>query len=416
VVAAVGGLGALAAPLLVGLGVEGASLAFVAVALAANVLVLLWRRWDWLALGAFVVSAPQLLVWVGHRVQLVSFEGTLSNPGVSAVAPLLVLVGFWLLYAVAAIGYELRTGEREELPLTSWLLLFGGAALAVPVGYLVLEATDHHTAAILWLFGFAAVHVVLGELAIRLRVHREIGALLIGLGIVVSAFGFAQALDGPALVAAWAAEAVALAVLSRRVGGTAGQAASPRDRLLLAAAGFLGLAVLHTLAIEAPPTALFEGVESLSEALAAIAACSGATLALAWFLRRDGSPAAVVAGFAGAVALVYLGSVAIVDTLAVGPGGEVVQSGQVWLSAFWTVTGLGAVVWGLVRRQGSVRLGGLALLGVAIGKVWTYDLAELEELARVLSFVGLGLLLLAGAFAYGRIKPGSAQPDPGAAP
>jgi uncharacterized membrane protein len=411
VVAAVGGLGALAAPLLVGLGVEGASLAFVAVALAANVLVLLWRRWDWLALGAFAVSAPQLLYWLLAQ----RFDGAVVE--LSVAVNLMVLVGFWLLYALAAIGYELRTRDRVEaaVPIASWILLLVGGAGAAAVGYGLLQDSSH-TAAVVWLFGFAAVHALLGEIAIRSRLHRELGALLVGLGIAVSACGCAAALDGPALVAAWAAEAVALAALSRRVDATPDPSLSARERLLCAAAGFLTLAVLHTLAIEAPPTALFQGVESLGEALGAIAACAGAALTLAWFLRRDGSPAAIVAGLAGAAALVYLGSVAIVDTLAVGPGGEVVQSGQTWLSAFWTVTGLGAVVWGLVRREGSVRLGGLALLGVAIAKVWTYDLAELEELARVLSFVGLGLLLLAGAFAYQRIKPGSAQPDPSAAP
>ena len=69
------------------------------------------------------------------------------------------------------------------------------------------------------------------------------------------------------------------------------------------------------------------------------------------------------------------------------------------------MTAIGAVIVGLVRRQATVRLGGLALLAVAIVKVWTYDLAELDELARVLSFVGLGLLLLVGSFAYARIKP-----------
>ena len=43
---------------------------------------------------------------------------------------------------------------------------------------------------------------------------------------------------------------------------------------------------------------------------------------------------------------------------------------------------------------------------MAIVKVWTYDLSELEETARALSFVALGLLLLlAGAFAYQRFKP-----------
>ncbi|HEY3552579.1 MAG TPA: DUF2339 domain-containing protein, partial [Solirubrobacterales bacterium] len=86
-------------------------------------------------------------------------------------------------------------------------------------------------------------------------------------------------------------------------------------------------------------------------------------------------------------------------------GGEARQIGQSWLSAFWTATGLGAVVWGMVRRSPKARLGGLGLLMVAIAKVWTYDLSELEELARALSFVALGLLLLAGAFAYQRFKP-----------
>jgi uncharacterized membrane protein len=74
------------------------------------------------------------------------------------------------------------------------------------------------------------------------------------------------------------------------------------------------------------------------------------------------------------------------------------------LSAFWTVTGLVAVVYGLLRDARRFRLGGLALLGVAISKVYTYDLAELDELARVFSFIALGLLLLAGAFAYQRIR------------
>ena len=35
-----------------------------------------------------------------------------------------------------------------------------------------------------------------------------------------------------------------------------------------------------------------------------------------------------------------------------------------------------------------------------------YDLAELDEIYRVLSFVGLGLLLLAGAFASQRMRVG----------
>ena len=44
---------------------DGRSLAFMAIALVATVGVLLWRRWDWLAVVAFVVSGPAgSLAWI----------------------------------------------------------------------------------------------------------------------------------------------------------------------------------------------------------------------------------------------------------------------------------------------------------------------------------------------------------------
>jgi uncharacterized membrane protein len=64
------------------------------------------------------------------------------------------------------------------------------------------------------------------------------------------------------------------------------------------------------------------------------------------------------------------------------------------------VTGLAAIVFGLVRNLRLVRLGGLVLLGIAIVKVFFVDLATLESIYRVASFVALGLLLIACAFAY----------------
>lgn len=392
IVAAVGSLGALASPLLVGVG-GTVSIAFVAMALAATVGILVWQRWDWLALGAFLISAPQLGVWVGlvgrHHLAL-------------AIA---VLAGFWLLYAGAALGYELRKPAEEALPVASWLLLLGGCLTFVGFGYGILHQTDHGAAAIVLLFAFAAVQVGLGILAIRLRIHRQLGSLLIGLGIAITAFGLGAAFHGPALVVAWAAAAAVLAGLGSRLDPTPSGALSSAEQMVVAAFCFLILAVGHTVLFEAPPSSLFDGVQSLAEAAVAVAACAAAALAVAGFSRRVSSEAAQIAAFAGATLLVYLGSVVIVDTVGVYGLGETRQSGQAWLSAFWTVTGLGAVIFGLLRRRADVRLFGLGLLGVAIAKVWTYDLSELDELARVLSFVGLGLLLLVGAFAYARIKP-----------
>ncbi len=393
-VAGIGVLGALAAPMLVGAGTDGSSIAFVAVALAASVGVLLWQRWSWLALGAFAVSAPQLIDWV---VQSEGVESTLLI--------LAVLVGFWMLYVAASFGYELRSRSKGALAAASWFLLLASSALIVGAGYYVLDQAGDQIGLNAWIFGFAGAHLLLGGTAVRFGVHREIGSLLIGGGIGLASFGAANAFDGPTLVAAWSAAAASLAFLATRVDATPSPALSNAERLLFTAGGFLGLALLHVLAVEAPPTAIANGVEDLGSSLVAIACCAAAALAFHHFGRRVEPYAATVAGFIGSAALVYLGSVLIIDVIGANDSGEAREIGQAWLSAFWAATGLGAVVWGMVRKSVNVRLGGLALLLVVIAKVWTYDLAELEELARALSFVALGLLLLIGAFAYQRFMP-----------
>jgi uncharacterized membrane protein len=412
-VGSVGILGALAAPIFVGTASEGGSVAFVAVALAAGVGVLLWQRWDWLALGAFAISAPQLVAWIGAS-GFISFEGeAYSSQSVPLV--LAVLAGFWILYAAASFGYELRSRGEERLPVSSWLLLLCSSVFVVFTGAIVIGG-DSPLALDAWVFGFAAVHLLLGAAAIRFGVHREIGSLLTGGGIGLAAFGLANAFDGPVVVAAWAAAAAALAYLSTRVDATPAPALSDARRLLLTACGFLGLAIAHVLVVEAPPAAIAEGVDDLGSSLVAIASCAVAALACWHFGRRVDRRIATVAGFVGAAGSVYMGSVLIIDAIGADEGGEAREIGQSWLSAFWAAAGLGAVIIGMVRRSVNVRLGGLALLALVIGKVWTYDLAELEELPRALSFVALGLLLLISAFAYQRFKPEEGEEAEGREP
>jgi uncharacterized membrane protein len=402
-VGSVGILGALAAPMLVGTASDGGSIAFVALALAASVGVLLWQRWNWLALGAFAVSVPQLFFWTWDSGILITNEGV-SGAREPTLLVLAVLTGFWVLYAAAAFGYELRSRDEEKLPVSSWLLLLCSSVFVVGTGCIVLDG-DSTLAMNSWIFGFAAAHLVLGGAAIRFGVHREIGSLLTAGGIALGSIGVANAFDGPMLVAVWAGLAAALAYMATRVDRGYAPALSDAQRLLIGAFGFLSLAILHTLVVEAPPNAIAEGVEDLGSALVAIACCAGAALAC-WYWGREVEPQeATVSGFIAAAGFVYLGSVLIIDVIGANDAGESREIGQAWLSAFWSATGLGAVVWGLVRKSPQARLGGLALLSVAIVKVWTYDLSELEELARALSFVALGLLLLAGAFAYQRFKP-----------
>jgi uncharacterized membrane protein len=392
IVAAIGILGALLAPVLVGAGTSGPSLTFLAIALAAAVGVLLWQKWNWLSLGAFAVSAPQLVAWLA------------DNYSERLLPTLAVLAGFWALYVVAAIGYELRVRSADALPVASWFLLLGNVVLIAGAGYFALEDTGHPNAAVAWILGVAAAHILLGGFALRQPISREIGSLLISVGLGLSAIGFADALNGPVLVAGWAVQAVVLAYLATRASAARSNYGSNAERLMAGAAVYLALAFGHALAYEAPPQALLDGVEDLGNAFAALGASAAAALACGLLWRRIQPQWGQLAELAGAAALVYLASVAIIDTLGVSASGESVQAGQVWLSAFWTVTGLGAILYGLRRGARGFRLGGLALLGVAIVKVYTYDLSELQELSRVLSFIALGLLLLVGAFAYQRIQ------------
>jgi len=402
IVAAIGILGALLAPVLVGAGVSGLSLGFMAIALTAAVGVLLWQRWDWLSLGAFAVSVPQLVTW---------FVDTYQEQLPVALG---VLIGFWALYVVAALGYELRARVPGELPIASWLLLLANVVLIAGAGYFALHEAGHPNAAVAWLLGSALGHILLGVLALRQAINREIGSLLVAAGLGLSVFAFAAALDGPALVVGWALQAAVLAYLATQASRDATSYGSNAERLLLAGGVFLGLALGHVLVFEVPPSAIFTGVENLGDALAGLGACAAAALYGRFALRDFDPRLARVCEVISATALVYLASVVIVDTVGVTDSGESRQAGQVLLSAFWTLSGLGAIVYGLLRDVRRLRLGGLALLALAVTKVYTYDLAELEELSRVLSFVALGLLLLVGAFAYQRIRVGVGNDSEGA--
>jgi uncharacterized membrane protein len=378
-VAGIGIVGALLSPVLVDAGTDSASLAFMAIALAAAVGVLLWRRWSWLGIAAFVVSAPQLLAWLDdeYREQL-----TLS---------LTVLVAFWLLYVIAAIGYELRV-PTAGLRIVSASLLLANAALLAGAGWGMLDDTGHGSAATTWVIGAAAVHIGGGVPAYGGRMSKEIAALIMAVGTALAALGLALAIDGPALVAGWSAEALVLAWAARRFGDARGQIGS---------AAFFTLALAHTVLIEAPPDALRLGVDDFVRAAIAVAVV-GATAA---GLGRLSSLPELRTAYAGlaATAAVYLPSFAIVSAF----DGDELQPGQtpqVLLSAFWAIVGLAGIVVGLLRDVRLLRLGGLALLLLAAAKVFAYDLSELESIYRALSFIALGLLLLGGAFAYQRIR------------
>jgi uncharacterized membrane protein len=70
----------------------------------------------------------------------------------------------------------------------------------------------------------------------------------------------------------------------------------------------------------------------------------------------------------------------------------------------WGAEGIGLLALGLPLRERVMRLSGLAMLFLCILKLFMYDLSELEAIARILSFVGLGVVLLGVSWAYTRYQ------------
>ena len=78
---------------------------------------------------------------------------------------------------------------------------------------------------------------------------------------------------------------------------------------------------------------------------------------------------------------------------------------QVGLSVLFTLYAAAALGFGLARRIPAVRYGALALFGIVIVKVFLVDLAELQAIYRILSFLVLGLVLLGVSYVYQRRRP-----------
>jgi len=380
VVGGIGILGALLAPVLVGAGTSSASLAFMALALVAAVAVLVWQEWPWLAFGSFVVGVPQLLDWLdGERHHL--------GPALA------VLALFWALYVVAALAHEVRV-PTPELRVSSAMLLFADVVLVAGAGWGVLHDAGRSAEATAWVLGVAAAHVALGLATFRGRISPQVGALLLAIGTAISAIGFALALSGPALVVGWAVHAVLLAWVAQR---------TQDERATVGALGFLALALGHVLVFEAPPDALAHGLHDAAQGLIGVAVVAVAAALASRLVVGAPTPWRELLESVAAGLLVYLVSVGIVDASGATAASST-QSGQLLLSAFWSATGVAAVVAGLLADRRRLRLGGLGLLGIAIFKVFLVDLATLESIYRVGSFVGLGLLLIGCAFAYQRVR------------
>jgi uncharacterized membrane protein len=73
-------------------------------------------------------------------------------------------------------------------------------------------------------------------------------------------------------------------------------------------------------------------------------------------------------------------------------------------SVLWGVYALGLIMWGIWRKRRVMRVLGITLFAVTLGKLFLFDLGDIPTLGKIIAFVGLGVLLLVISFLYQKFK------------
>lgn len=78
---------------------------------------------------------------------------------------------------------------------------------------------------------------------------------------------------------------------------------------------------------------------------------------------------------------------------------------QMGFSIFWACFAVAALAIGFWKRAAALRYFSLSLLALTLAKVMVVDLGQVTHGYRILSFLGLGMLLLGTSVMYGRVSP-----------
>ena len=359
---------------------------------AASLCVLaLPRSWDWGHVGVITLWGVVAIALTLTRLRLAGAAWAAATAALALCYDLFALGGSprWTALAVAGAAvvvvgllFERELGHVSAAAAGAGAAFLTAAALGIADGDLA------------WLLVLVAagIYCALGAALLR---RRDQSTLLWAIGLVLAGAASAALLQGTWLVLAWAGTAVAVTLLARF-----------EPRLDFAALAALALVALETLAREAPLTDLFEAQRHPASGVPALLLVAAAAALYAW--QRE--PLRVPVGCGAAVLAVFAASLGILElSESLGSSVETTfQRGHTAVSALWGVVGLALLYAGLVRNERGLQLGGFALFGLSLAKLFVYDLAFLSSVTRALSFLAVGAVLIAGGFFYQRLtaEPG----------
>jgi uncharacterized membrane protein len=171
-----------------------------------------------------------------------------------------------------------------------------------------------------------------------------------------------------------------------------------------------GLALVQTLVREAPPSDAFVAHAHPAAGGASVLLVLAAGAALA---RWSSEARRVLVWLCGGLAL-YAATLGILEVFeAIGDASveTAFQRGHTAVSSVWGAVGLALLYTGLRRGRRELQFGGFALFGIALVKLFVYDLAFLSSIARAFSFLAVGALILLAGFFYQHLSGTAVDSD-----
>ena len=403
VIGLIGLVGGFATPFLLSSGDGNRIVLFTYIAILASgvLLVAYYKRWALFNYVTFLFTYSSYIAdQAGSRRSYYAsdFDGT----------AFLYLTVFFLLYLGVSLARSLRQGEpfhRGDVSLT----------LANAVAYFVLSYSLISYPFRDWT-GFWAVMLGMVYLGLGLAVHRRFPTMkLQSLTLLATAAGFLCVavplqLRGSWIPVAWAAEAVIVFYLSLTI---------RPDKVPAAGLAVLALALVSLLLQPVYITGQEFWIFLNKGAVAHLAVMAAVTLMISLYCRHTRE--IPVTGSAKLLRLLQIllnlliiyfftletnayfhyrmwQAVRPEDIYALG------NMENLTLSLVWGLHAATLIILGFWRKLQGIRLFGLGFMGVVIVKVFLFDLSNLSTPNRILSFMTLGVILLAVSWLYHRYK------------
>lgn len=351
--------------------------AYVLLLAAGLVAIATVTHWSRLVLSSTFATYGVLLLW------LVDLEPSGTALGIVAVLALLVYqAGSYVLRE--ADDVERRRYRAQVIALT---------AVNAAFGTLLLENAVRDAVDAAGLGAVVVAALLAGTYAVSdRRPIRTDGTAAAG-SVVFLALGVAMALETFATTVG----ALAVVVLGVAAARTLEEPGFRYGSHLVA-----GATVLKLLAVDASELPAFDAAEpvaTLTGRPVAFALAISVFYGLAWWFASEASLTEIereqLPPLEGVYATVATGLAVIVLGLEFSGAGVTVA---------WVSLGLALLAVGFLREVRGLRLLAIGVFGLATAKVFLVDTRDLDTVARTLSFLVLGAVLLAASYAYARSR------------